>query len=486
VGHTGIARCISCHEMGLPEKPPPLSVSVGGGSMSHRVKEIDPLKRTERQKYFMNVLNDYQENNKLNLHEKIGNSIADRLLELVTREPHVKEDKNTELFYLYVHKFTLKILNEKDSFFADLHTIVDSPLDCDRLDYVTRDLKNSGFRKGEIEYDRLLSSMKLFEYDNHYYFIPSIRTLSTVEDFYARYVFLYKYVVFHHRVIKTDQLLQEILYHLVIHYLEEEKPEEDTGLALPLNISGLWKPVKQFRTDTKFFNLITQWDDSWLFTVLRQIFYERYQVSHEIISNQLEEILSNKKYYHSVIKRMDDFLIIDEQIINHFSFDWNTIREPEVYVKPLKEQYDLFHEDRSEWKRKLPLQGFFLSGLRNLFAAWFEKDEFTKIIRDAIIKTCSDYNITEDHVLVNFKRLKTGLDKEKPFLHNDKGIVTLSEVSRIEHDLEKAKDVFPQFFLYVLIKEKEEISSRFPELLADIGKNIGIKMSKYFKERDNQ
>jgi len=34
VGHTGIARCISCHEMGLPEKPPPLSVSVGGGSMS--------------------------------------------------------------------------------------------------------------------------------------------------------------------------------------------------------------------------------------------------------------------------------------------------------------------------------------------------------------------------------------------------------------------------------------------------------------------
>lgn len=34
VGHPGIARSTSYHEMGLPEKPPTSKRSVGGGSMS--------------------------------------------------------------------------------------------------------------------------------------------------------------------------------------------------------------------------------------------------------------------------------------------------------------------------------------------------------------------------------------------------------------------------------------------------------------------
>lgn len=385
--------------------------------------------------------------------------------------------------FIYMFIITLKILKDETQFYKDIHAIIDSPLDSDRLDYVNRDLKNSGFRKGEIEYDRLISSMKLVFHDDQYYFLPSTRVLSSIEDFYERYIFLYKYVLFHHRVIKTDQLLHEILYTLALEYLQDNKPESDSGLALPLDISGLWKPVKRANSDTKYFNLITQWDDSWLFTVLRQIYYEHYQDSTNVIRYQLEEILSNKKYYHSVIKRMDDFLVIEENFLNNFSFDWESINKPEAFIKPLQEQHQLFLQSKQEWRLNVSFYGFFLSGLKKLFRAWQKTDDkFKQIITDSILLACEKHGLNKQNFLINFKELKTGLEKDKPFLHNKGTVMQMSELSKVEHESKNSKDVFPQFFLYLLLKEDERFDT--DQLLSDIGKTIGIKMSEYFKKGD--
>ncbi|MCP3032149.1 HD domain-containing protein [Halobacillus sp. A1] len=474
-------RCAALlHDLGHP----PFS-HVTESALNEVLKKVKGReKTTKRMDFFLDIMDSYhnERKNKLELHERIGNNIADRLFEFVNNETNQDSD-DMQLFSIYVRYLTIKILKEENDFFKDIHSIIASPIDCDRLDYVTRDLINSGFTKGHIEYDRLLSSMKMIKQIEKYYFVPSVRTLSTIEDFYQRYVFLYKYVIFHHRVVKTDQLLSEIIYDLSMSYLEEESEEEskeDPSLALPLNISGLWKPIKVVNTNKKYFNLITQWDDAWLLTVLRQKFYGNYQDTNNKTGKQLEEILSNKKYYHSLIKRMDDFLIIDKNIIENIDIKKIRIKDPEFLIDLLEKQHDLYHQSYSEWKKKAPSFGFFYSTINKLFDSLLRSEEFTKVVENAIIETCEKFEIDfEEHVLVNYKKLKTGLDKEKPYLQGEDGIITLSEVSRIEHDLNLGKDVFPQIFIYILLEEGQ---LNVEDFLKDLGANTGKLLSQYFEE----
>ena len=69
-------------------------------------------------------------------------------------------------------------------------------------------------------------------------------------------------------------------------------------------------------------NALSQWNDSWLMTILRQIYYTEYYRNKDIrnnnnkllLSQQLSELLRNKKYYYSLIKRSEDFKLIDDKI----------------------------------------------------------------------------------------------------------------------------------------------------------------------------
>ena len=119
--------------------------------------------------------------------------------------------------------------------------------------------------------------MKLMKHEGDYLFCYDIGTLGTIEDFFYRRWFLYKHVIYHHRVVKTDYLLENIIGTLSWHYLEqniEDNPMENQGI--PLDISGLWRAVKAVFINKKFFNSLIQWDDSWLMTVLRREFFVKY------------------------------------------------------------------------------------------------------------------------------------------------------------------------------------------------------------------
>lgn len=114
---------------------------------------------------FKEIMQNFCENEQ-ELHEEMGNSIAEILLkdaiENISQED-AKDDSiyNRQLFRAIVSEMALNILKEKDTFYQDLHNIVSGTLDGDRLDYVSRDAINSGFSVGIIEYERLISSMKL-------------------------------------------------------------------------------------------------------------------------------------------------------------------------------------------------------------------------------------------------------------------------------------------------------------------------------------
>lgn len=442
---------------------------------------------TDRQKTFLETIKLYASDSKAELHEQLGQQIASRLVRNIVsdgRDPTTRPDAVRQFFRWLVQVCTENILTDKPHVFADLHRIIDGAVDCDRLDYVTRDPENSGFRHGRIEYDRLVHSMKLVRHNETFHFCPDIRTLSTVEDFFRRRWSLYKYVIMHHRVVKTDFLLQRSVEQLGLDYLSGNDGTEDSVQpstdALSLDISGLWTDVRKVHSHKQYFNALIQWDDAWLLTVMRQRFYAKYSTDGEKIRYQLEELLSNRKNYESVVKRMEQFKILDDAVLRALSIDWTTLRGKlasediwERLVSPMKEQAD--HHVNSEEEQMSV--GFFLNKVRLFFVGTdvlSDGKEFEHIMEQCVQKVSSSHALAD--CIPVFKTPKTGLDKD-PYVCNGDEIIKLLRVSTIQDELSRDLSVFPAFFIYV---RRDNINFNPTNFMEEIGEEIGVELSKQF------
>ncbi|NLP45667.1 MAG: HD domain-containing protein, partial [Epulopiscium sp.] len=277
------------------------------------VIRIDPFSRNNRQKEFIEIMKNYFEDGS-QLHERIGHIISDKILDSLMVPLEVStipdEDKlSWQLFQVMIKEFVSYIFYEKYPICKNIHAIIDGPLDGDRLDYVARDPINSGLHTGKIEYERLFNSIRLIEFEGDFFFAPATKSIDTIEDFFNRRWDLYKRIIFHHRVIKTDYLLHDCVKELSLRYLEKEVEEEEEEMGiLPYDISGIWKAIRHNPSHEVFFDSLIQWDDGWLMTILKKHYFEdfREDTSNDILKFKLEELLANKKYYYSIIKKPED------------------------------------------------------------------------------------------------------------------------------------------------------------------------------------
>jgi len=464
------------------------------------IKKIPHEQLTSRHRSFLAITDRYaSKKGKIDLHEKIGNRISDRLLEHLIRQhkESIKssEDAEQQLFYLLVNQFTTFILEDKKSdqgpsIFANVHRIVDGSIDCDRLDYVTRDSISSVSGKGKIEYDRLVNSMKLMQAnDGSFVFSFDLRTLSSIEDFFNKRWHLYKYIIYHHRVIKTDALLGKAIVKLSLDYLSEDGGDssQHNKQTLPLDISGLWRAITDLFSDDDYFNALIQWDDSWLLTVLRQKYFSDYNDSTEIIKQQLEELLSNKKNYVSIVKRMDDFYEIDNAVLNCIQQDSDSLnmlyrtisKSGHPGVKLAERLVSQVKDFRAQTDVRGSIQsfGFFLNNLL-LLTDSLSVENIDQILTDTIKEEVSRTGAKD--AIVAFKKLKTGLEKS-PSIHYNNRVVPLSNISNIENEFNQNKALFPTFFLYVC-------DNRMPPsvLRESIGSKIGENLISFFTQLSEQ
>ena len=167
---------------------------------------------------------------------------------------------------------------DDEGVFLHLHRIIDGTLDGDRLDYVNRDPFNSGLNIGSIDYSRIIKEMKILysedlkSKDRIPVFCIPVKAINSVEDFLHRRYDLYKNIITHHRVIKTDFLLENIVKNLIAQYLDEPtaKQEKNTNV-IPFDISGLWFPLKTGAMLVEKNCALSQWNDSWLITILKHL-----------------------------------------------------------------------------------------------------------------------------------------------------------------------------------------------------------------------
>lgn len=439
-----------------------------------------------RKQLFKEIIEEYSQDNtktgkreNFQLHEQLGNKMTERILENIVKECD-EEEFDIQYFNILSTQIAVYMLNEKSPFFKQIHSIIDGAIDGDRLDYVSRDVINSGFESGRIEYSRLISSMELCKYKNEYVFSSSIKVINTVEDFFFRRWKLYKNIIYHHRVIKTDHLLQDSIYEMIIEYLDntdDEIPQQKGDFRLANDISGLWKPLKLTLSNQKYFDALIQWDDGWLLSILKQYYFSEGYKKDNRLKYQLEELLSNKKQFYSIIKDTNDFKNIDEKILENISIDFDKVKE---FGKDLDDTYnELICSLENKYKNKENIKnGYFLFDIKLLIDSFFQdkykfSDLMTEMIHDFVNK---EYKKEIGYYFIEFKSPNYGLSK-MPYIIDDKEVKLLNQVSNIGEILAYDGLTFPVMHIYI----KKNDDFKYDDFIERLAKSISQEWNKFFK-----
>jgi uncharacterized protein len=451
---------------------------------------------------FMNTMNGYFVDKNRKLHEQMGDEITKCIMDEVipnlteheARENNFKK-RDRNVIDLLILAIVEKIFNNSDGF-ADLHYLIDSSIDGDRLDYVTRDLVNSGLDYGKIDYTRILTDIRLFEKSHRFYFCVPIKAIGTIENLIKRRLDVYKNIVNHHRVIKTDFLLENVVKCLTtIHLSIPMSPSTEFTYSelIPYNISGLWFPLADC-TDVQRANALSQWNDSWLMTMLKQEYYVKYCNSaceNYVLSQQMSELLRNKKAYHSMVKRYEDFRVIDDKIGDALRANKTEISDiinrlhhkaDELKHKKVDSGDDKASLDISATLTKInellynKIFGFNSSFINKQFK-WLNSEYAYKKHVETISSDNTKNLFTNlgccDTIVV-FSDLNIGLNKPIYFYDNSGKLFTLDDVSGIAESLGLEVDYTPQFYIYIMVEnDAGHVIQKKEKFLEDIGEALG-------------
>ncbi|NBI72210.1 HD domain-containing protein [Clostridiaceae bacterium] len=462
--------------------------------------------RSKREDEFMAILEGMVGENH-QLHEEMGVKIANILLLEAIRNIPEEESRDSavyeeQLYRILIKEITLRILQESSPFFKDLHAIIDGTLDGDRLDYVSRDPENSGLQLGRTEFDRLIHKMRLCRLQAHYLFCPSSSTVNAVEDFLMKRWNLYKNIIYHHRVVKTDYLLQNIIIKLAEDYFKEDpepgdaERETDTKkgggergtYVLPYDISGLWKANIERPSNKEAAYAINQWTDAWLVTVLKTTYFRSYIDQKSCLHDQLEEFLTNRKHYDSLIKRREEFQEIDCGVSEVLSGRAGDLREA---IRQLKQESECLEAEKK--KTVFDIEGYVKSIDEITGIAQNHKDKsfaerggfILGVIKRKLFPGVETFSCILDQMMSRLgfepgemfyaeKNLKTGTNKGLYFYQptNKEGEpVSLDKISNISYVLDDNVLYAPFFFLY--LNKKSSKRGDFHELRKKIGAEIG-------------
>lgn len=456
--------------------------------------------KTKREKEFTEALDPSKSNisNLKDLHEEIGKNITHQILNLIYRSKLKENEIDIALLYYLIDLITRNIYNKNNKIpvISSVYDFISGTLDADRLDYVSRDLTNSGVKIGKVEYDRIVINYILFkenfkknenkeehkielrESKNYrYHFAPTIKCLSSIENFFIQRNYLYKNVLFHHRVAKTDEILKNSVEYFLKKYLEKEiiidkemNSEKDVNnneknkktSLISQNIDGLWEPLKpEFNINDEIDKLI-QWNDSFLLTILYKHYFNETEIEKdEMIKLQLEELLSGRKNFFSLVKGSSDFNIIEKAV---------GIRIKDLEKRIKKEKFSDYQKLKDIINNKES------KGIINRSIIMTGLGDKNQITKEEIGKAVNEFLLGTEGIKYCFtvvKKLKTGFDDKTLYIYDKGSLVFYQQISNSVQILQLDYDNFPMFYTYYALKEGyKEIDINKKLVLESIGEYI--------------
>lgn len=199
---------------------------------------------------------------------------------------------------------------------------------------------------------------------------------------------------------------------------------------------------KQLKSPILTQTILIRWDNGWLFATLKKHYFEDYYDSKRHTKYQLEELLSNKKNYYSVIKNSSDFDLLNE------GFQETIVKHQSLYESLEFQQIEKILNNHSN-------NVSMLYKLEAYFEAYYkDKFDFKYFIKDNIIKFIKDnHSKTIEHEIIVYKSISLGL-KTEPNIYKNEDIVPLSEFSNIKNILESEKYMVSYFYIYLNLQIK--------------------------------
>jgi len=447
-------------------------------------------------------------------HERIGlgllsyainDVVPHKILSTANKETEKEQRLSHILYYITVVEFAFAILTEKDIFFKSFHKLVDGALDSDRLDYIVRDSQNSGVDWGTIPYERIINSAKLFHLEKNNNGValeeaqqPFVvaypqKITDDIEDLILVRYKIFARINFHHRCMKTAVALQAAVKELAIDYLINE----DDNKCINPDIHILWTALNT-RMGNKKVRAI-QWNDSWLISSLHKALVYLHvegKSRHNLLKENLEEILLNKKKYYTLMKRGRDNCRFVEKALKKAGITKQLIQnlKNQEYKK-----YYTSGEDSGDMKKILSdpksealdsigrISEIFdtldLEALCNLIP--LDGNTLNENVETALQK-CGD--LTNFAVIINYGRAKNGLPKhtdilDSIYLYKNDICAPYDEQFSLNAQIKAIAKNIPWLYVYFVPKaENCDVGGLTDDLFDLLASSVGEKLQDRFNE----
>jgi HD superfamily phosphohydrolase len=214
--------------------------------------------------------------NALEIHEKRGQRIFDEICHFCQND-HVGE--NQKSYILLVFHLAKVILFSKSgvvpkagNLSASLREIISGAVDADRLDYTLRDPLESGVTDRTFDVERLTSQMVLlYDIENKAFSLcAGYKSLSVLETFFHSRFLNYRFIIYHHSVIRMNCVLSEIIGRIIrICYVDPYSPVAIKASQLGLVSIDNSKALEKVRLLDSLSQRIL--DEAWLRTLMLEI-----------------------------------------------------------------------------------------------------------------------------------------------------------------------------------------------------------------------
>lgn len=422
---------------------------------------------------FLRIMEPYETNNghRPQIHELIGQKLVKKIFTSINEE--IGNSYGTEPLFMaavfYTSEQILKATPGENTIYSDLHRIVDSVIDSDRMDYCCRDLYCAGISKELPQCERIFNSVRILYRSppsiekqpsgigtkaerQRCYFSFTSKALGQIDMLLQKRWDDFSFINYHHRVHKHELLLELTIYRLGREALGLEQLEKGPDIAqkethgiLPYDIAYLWLTVDAVQKSGAVDILISQVDDEWLNSLLRHKFFQIYGGSYKARStyhndpswNRLDELITGQKHYHSLFKRNGGFKRFDRDF--RAKYDGS---------KPNEHDTQYFFDNKLRELTKVdPENGTaaqYYMAVNHRLADWLETPESKEM---GILDCCLDEN--------NFSVGIGANDMESIYIvssQQENAPAPLKGRSNISSSLNQQKELFPSFHVYFLPK----------------------------------
>ena len=269
-------------------------------NLSSREKELLYCSKNKNKNIFL-----YE---KPDIHEQLGEEISDLIFTNIKNSKNIGDEK----IIIYIIKKLVEFIfiernRDTEIDFKVLHQLIAGAIDADRLDYVQRDIWHSGLNVVSFDTEKIINHLK---FDSTFSLVFSYNSLLDIEKYFVSRYESYNDIIFHHKVIRTNKILEEVIKSLINEYINNSKYDLSKQCKENIlnnnNISNIDQNCKDelhdLLDDIKVTKYLLRNSAGGLIDLLENFIFKNYSTDNdEALMNQFDEswllrLLKSKKY----------------------------------------------------------------------------------------------------------------------------------------------------------------------------------------------